>query len=273
MNNRMKLLKNWRASWRRPLAVLAVIAAAFAVQAPAHAKSAPDPVTPSIVGGHQAEEGEFPFMVRLSMGCGGALYAENLVLTAAHCVDGTGPNSSITATVGSVDLQSSDAVDYQSDYVYQAPGYNGYGKDWALIRLSKPVSGAQTLPIAHDTSYDNGTFTIVGWGATVEGGGQQRYLMTAEVPFVDDETCNSAYSGELIPDEEICAGLLGQGGIDACQGDSGGPMFRADANGEPVEVGIVSWGIGCARAGYPGVYTQVSTFADDIDEAAASLTS
>jgi secreted trypsin-like serine protease len=41
-------------------------------------------VSPSVVGGTRATQGEFPFMVRLSMGCGGALYSPTIVLTAAH---------------------------------------------------------------------------------------------------------------------------------------------------------------------------------------------
>src|SRR6187200_3399311 len=77
----------------------------------------------SVVGGTRATLGEFPFMVRLSMGCGGALYSSRLVLTAAHCVGATGTNSSITATLGVVDLQSTSRITVRSNYVYQAPGY------------------------------------------------------------------------------------------------------------------------------------------------------
>ncbi|KUJ54408.1 trypsin [Streptomyces albus subsp. albus] len=225
-----------------------------------------------VVGGSQAQQGEFPFMVRLSMGCGGALYTQDIVLTAAHCVDGSGPTTDITATAGVVDLEDSSAVTAHSTEVLQAPGYDGHGKDWALIKLDKKID-LPTLPIAETDALNNGDFTIAGWGADKEGGDQQRYLLKASVPFVDDATCKAAGGsyGDLVENEEICAGLLDQGGVDTCQGDSGGPMFRKDDAGQWIQVGIVSWGEGCARPGKPGVYTEVSTFAKDIKAGAEQL--
>ncbi|MCS0639821.1 serine protease [Streptomyces sp. LP05-1] len=249
---------------KRCAAAGAVVLAAVSLQ-PTSASAAPPPV----VGGTLASQGEFPWMVRLSMGCGGALYTQQIVLTAAHCVDGSGNNTSITATAGVVDLQSSGAVKVKSTKVLQAPGYNGQGKDWALIKLAKPIN-QPTLPIATSTAYNSGTFTVAGWGAASEGGGQQRYLRKAQVPFVSDAVCKQAYGSSLVPAEEICAGYT-QGGVDTCQGDSGGPMFRKDNNGAWIQVGIVSWGEGCARPNYPGVYTEVSTFASAIASAAAKL--
>ncbi|MEU9414201.1 serine protease [Streptomyces sp. NPDC051000] len=249
---------------KRALAVGAVALAAVSLQ-PGSATASQAPV----VGGTRAAQGEFPFMVRLSMGCGGALYTQQIVLTAAHCVNGSGNNTSITATAGVVDLNSSSAVKVKSTKVLQAPGYNGKGKDWALIKLAKPIN-LPTLKIAETKTYDNGTFTVAGWGATREGGGQQRYLMKATVPFVSDASCQNAYGSDLVPAEEICAGLP-QGGVDTCQGDSGGPMFRRDAANAWIQVGIVSWGEGCARPNYPGVYSEVSTFATAIKNAAATL--
>ncbi|MFG2312194.1 serine protease [Streptomyces sp. NPDC048566] len=249
---------------RRLLAVAAVVLAAASLQ-PLTAEAAPAPV----VGGTRAAQGEFPFMVRLSMGCGGALYTRSIVLTAAHCVNGSGTNTSITATAGVVDLRSPDAVKVRSAKVLRAPGYNGKGKDWALIKLARPID-LPTLRIATSTAYNNGDFTVAGWGAAREGGAQQRYLLKATVPFVDDATCRQAYGSELVPGDEICAGFP-QGGVDTCQGDSGGPMFRRDDTGAYVQVGIVSWGQGCAEPGYPGVYSEVSTFAADIARYAAGM--
>lgn len=250
--------------------VAATVTAATVGGFTAAVPAAADEVGTTVVGGTRAAQGEFPFMVRLSMGCGGALYSSRLVLTAAHCVGATGSNSSITATLGAVDLQSSSRIQVRSNYVYRAPGYNGSGRDWALIRLATPVTGLSTLPIATTTAYDSGTFTIAGWGAAREGGAQQRYLLKATVPFVSDASCDSSYGGDVIVAEEICAGYA-SGGTDTCQGDSGGPMFRKDANGAWIQVGITSWGNGCARPNYPGVYTQVSYFASAIAAAATSL--
>ncbi|MBB5786072.1 hypothetical protein HD601_000647 [Jiangella mangrovi] len=234
-------------------------------------------VLPRIVGGEPAAEGDYPWMVRLDIAgglCGGALYAPDLVLTAAHCVSpGTGPNTDITAMIGSVDLESEDIVEVGGNHVWSgnAEGIGGGYPDWALIQLDEPVEGVPTLPITTTGEYDEGDFTVAGWGADAEGGDQQQFLLEAEVPFVGDAECLASYpDGEgwgFVGEIELCAGFA-EGGIDSCQGDSGGPLFREDDEGETVQVGIVSWGNGCARPDYPGVYTQVSAVAAAIQETA-----
>jgi secreted trypsin-like serine protease len=248
----------------------------------AHAASAPDGDDIRIVGGTRAQQGEFPWMVRLSMGCGGALFTTQVVLTAAHCVSdlGTGPDTSITVTAGAVDLESSERVQVRSTFVHVSPDLIfdvsntsfALVNDWALIKLAEPVN-LPTLPIATDTSRNKGRHVVMGWGSSTEGGGQKRFLRKASVPSVTDTTCRTNYRavGFTYSDRAmLCAGFLSRA-IDSCQGDSGGPLVNRDANGNVVQVGIVSFGNGCARANFPGVHTQVSTFAADIQEAAAAL--
>ena len=263
------------AAIRLGIAALLGLAFSAVAAAPARATDAGTDggIWPQVVGGVRAAQGEFPWMVRLSMGCGGAMYTQTLILTAAHCVNnlGTGPNTSVGVTWGVVDLQDPARTTRTSNYIHIAPGYNGNGKDWALIRISQPIN-SPLLKLATDTSLHSGNFTVAGWGAATQGGPQQRFLLKADVPFITDTQCASAsgYSG-LIPNEEICAGNWTSGGVDTCQGDSGGPMFKRDALGEWTQVGITSWGIGCAQPMQPGVYTEVRFFANDICSAAASL--
>merc|ERR1712113_1353184 len=96
-------------------------------------------------------------------------------------------------------------------------------------------------------------------GTTTEGGSLARVLQKVDVPVVSDDHCRDSYGQSDITDSMICAGL-DQGGKDSCQGDSGGPFMCGNELS-----GVVSWGYGCAEAGYPGVYTQTSYFVDWIN--------
>lgn len=78
--------------------------------------------------------------------------------------------------------------------------------------------------------------------------------MKVTLPIVSREMCRRSYNYmSVITDRMICAGYIRQGGKDSCQGDSGGPLTVDDTL-----YGIVSWGYGCARPKYPGVYTNVA---------------
>ena len=107
-----------------------------------------------------------------------------------------------------------------------------------------------------------GSLAVVsGWGALTPGGSLPSQLQAVEVDITPRAACDSAYADyDGITQNMICAAVSG-GGKDACQGDSGGPLV---VNG--VLVGIVSWGLSCALADYPGVYSNVATLKKFVTE-------
>ncbi|KAL9707774.1 hypothetical protein quinque_011292 [Culex quinquefasciatus] len=181
-----------------------------------------------IVGGFVINIADAPHQVslqfRLRHICGGSIISSKWVLTAAHCTE----------------LASSP----QQLRVRRAIWL---GRNAAVVPL--PVQG-ESVP--------DGTLSLVtGWGNTQSTSESQVLLRAAYVPTFNQDGCNSAYSVYGgVTDRMICAGFAA-GGRDACQGDSGGPLV---ANGKLI--GVVSWGIGCAQANYPGVYARVAAARD-----------
>lgn len=102
-----------------------------------------------------------------------------------------------------------------------------------------------------------------GWGTLKEDGKPSCVLQEVEVPVISNEECrNTNYSSKMISDNMMCAGYPATGQKDTCQGDSGGPLVRERDDKKYELIGIVSWGNGCARPGYPGVYTRVTRYLD-----------
>jgi len=99
------------------------------------------------------------------------------------------------------------------------------------------------------------TLTVMGFGTTSEIGDISYILQHVNLNAIADDICVNQYNGVVDPD-------VTSGGKDSCQGDSGSPII--DQNN--IQVGIVSWGEGCARPTQSGVYTRVGAFADWIDE-------
>lgn len=227
-----------------------------------------------IVGGENALQGEFPFIVSLrskSYGhfCGGSLIAQNWVLTAAHCVRG---GSIDEIWIGLLDQKNTAGVEKIKPLkIIAHEKYNEktMDSDFALIQLSQNSSYAPVafneIEINIDEAIDAAPImsTTAGWGTLKEGDyNLPNMLQKVSVPLVSQKNCNAkdAYDGD-ITNTMICAGYK-QGGKDSCQGDSGGPLVVADQAGKPVLVGVVSWGEGCARANKYGIYSKVSAAAD-----------
>ncbi|NXK52616.1 TRY3 protein, partial [Chauna torquata] len=168
-----------------------------------------------------------------------------------------------------IDVQEDSEVVRSSAVIIRHPKYNSrtLNNDIMLIKLASTVDYSTDIqPIALPSSCaKEGTECLIsGWGNTLSSGTSYPALLQClKAPVLSDQECQQAYPGE-ITSNMICVGFL-QGGKDSCQGDSGGPVV---CNGELQ--GIVSWGIGCALEGYPGVYTKVCNYVDWIQETIAA---
>ena len=234
-----------------------------------------------IVGGSPVVPGAYPWTVQIgfehpSFGafgvwCGGALIDRSWVLSAAHCFDDT-TVSRYTLTVGEHDLNQNEGTEQIVNLAeiiihpdYQAS--TSSDNDIALLRLASPVQlNAQVGIVEIGSLPQTATpLTVVGWGRTTQGGSVSDILMQTHVPLRTDSDCRQAYPGR-ITDSMFCAGFdVGQ--TDSCQGDSGGPIFFDEGGGEWRQVGVVSWGIGCAQPNKFGVYTNVARFTTWITDA------
>jgi len=76
------------------------------------------------------------------------------------------------------------------------------------------------------------------------------------VPILNLDDCNKYYGS--LQQDEICAGYMA-GGKDSCGGDSGGPMVCQQGD-KWFQYGVVSWGDGCAKPNYPGLYANVAHY-------------
>ena len=147
-----------------------------------------------------------------------------------------------------------------------------FNNDIALLRMASPLPGYNEtmIPICLPTAsshFPAGTnCSVTGWGRTHQSGWSSRKLRVARVPIIDHATCKQQYlesDGEIVTDKMICAGYQ-EGKVDSCKGDSGGP-FVCKEGGKYVLAGATSWGVGCAQAGRPGVYTDIKKFLNWIE--------
>nr|XP_017019365.1 venom serine protease Bi-VSP-like [Drosophila kikkawai] len=245
-----------------------------------------------IVGGEVSRKGAWPWIALLGYDdassspfkCGGTLITARHVLTAAHCIR----DDLQFVRLGEHDLSSETEtthIDINVARYVAHPEYNRRNgrSDIAILYLERnvpfsskitPICLPKSQPLLSKTYVGYMPF-VAGWGKTQEGGESATVLNELQIPVYKNEVCAQSYaaqkryfSADQFDAAVICAGVL-TGGHDTCQGDSGGPLMIPEQNAQDTRfylIGVVSYGIGCARPEVPGVYTSTQYFMDWITQ-------
>jgi len=232
-----------------------------------------------IIGGQEAVEDRYSYSVSLhgSRGhfCGGSLIAKDMVLTAAHCVSSDG-DEDIDVVIGRHDFGDNDGDVVGCNKSKRHPNYKSSTdeNDFALLYLVRPTTAnVKLVKLNNQANFPpvGATAFTMGWGDTDARDDKMTLpdeLRVVALQVISNNECRNAegsvggYSDsyeDYIFDEMLCTFTNNK---DACQGDSGGPLVIRgnDPNGAgDVQVGIVSWGIGCATKVFPGVFSRVSS--------------
>lgn len=241
-----------------------------------------------IINGNPAEYKDNPWQVALvaasqannlqSQFCGGAIIGKKWIVTAAHCIDTSLPESYYEVLSGTASLTNggkrSKVLRYIIHEQYKSEKIDGvwlHDFDIALMEIETldikkiPVEPIQVLNSDESYFSTGNMLRVTGWGITERRFEPTTELLGIEMPYVSKTVCNlkKSYDGR-ISENMFCAGdQLGK--KDTCTGDSGGPV-TVSAGKDRKLIGLVSWGIGCGQEDKYGVYTRISKFSNWIKE-------
>ncbi|EDL07657.1 mCG11716, isoform CRA_d, partial [Mus musculus] len=225
-----------------------------------------------LLGGEFARDRKWPWQVSLHYSgfhiCGGSILSAYWVLSAAHCFDRGKKLETYDIYVGITNLEKANRHTQWFE-IYQViihPTFQMYhpiGGDVALVQLKSAIVFSDfVLPIClppSDLYLINLSCWTTGWGMISPQGETGNELLEAQLPLIPRFQCQLLYglSSYLLP-EMLCAADI-KTMKNVCEGDSGSPLV-CKQNQTWLQIGIVSWGRGCAQPLYPGVFANVSYF-------------
>ncbi|XP_043120069.1 trypsin-like [Puntigrus tetrazona] len=211
-----------------------------------------------IIGGYECRPHSQPWQVYLSdnrISCGGSLINERWVVSAAHC---TFIRNYLLVYLGSHNLRAPECTRQriEAEKIIPYPNYNNrpHNNDIMLIKLRNPATlnkYVRPIPLPKHCTSAGEKCLVSGWGRT--GAGPASALQCLDLPVLSKKLCKRAYDG-IITQNMFCAGFM-RGKKDSCEGDSGGPVVC----GGKLK-GVVSFGNGCAKPYFPGVYVEVCRY-------------
>uniref|UniRef100_A0A1B0AYX9 Peptidase S1 domain-containing protein n=1 Tax=Glossina palpalis gambiensis TaxID=67801 RepID=A0A1B0AYX9_9MUSC len=226
-----------------------------------------------IIGGTAVNISSFPWQVSLQRSgehfCGGAVYNENTIITAAHCLQAV-KISALKVRVGSSYWNSGGTLVAAAALKWHT-SYDNLTQvnDVAIIRLATNLtfsSSVKPIELATVAPVDNAAAVVTGWGRTDVGKfSRPSELRAIHVNIVSRVKCSSSRYGHglYVKPSMICTYASGK---DHCYGDSGSPLVSGG-----LMVGIVSWGYGCALPDYPGVYADIADLREWIVKNAVTI--
>ncbi|XP_037942536.1 serine protease SP24D-like [Teleopsis dalmanni] len=189
------------------------------------------PFSTRVVGGADAEVGQFPHQVSLqredaSHTCGGSILNENFILTAAHCVVvGAGiepyPPKYFQVRVGSIQRSTGGKL-LKIKRIIVNKEYGNFLNDVALLELEEPLvwtDNIKPIQMAEEEVPSGEDVIVSGWGRLYTGGPIPNRLQWNTLKAITTEECEEAI--EFGRDSLICLAHEVDNGV--CNGDSGGP--------------------------------------------------
>ncbi|XP_057365136.1 trypsin alpha-like [Daphnia carinata] len=226
-----------------------------------------------IIGGDVATLEQFPYVVSVieneRHSCGGFIYNNRWIITAASCVDGKLP-SALKIMAGGLDWNVMTG-DEQIISVYNIYIFEGYNRtfnvnDIALIKVTRDIDF--NLPNIDFVRYnevntDDLTGIVIGWGATAENGTESNELRYGTVDIKEEIQCGDYSQPEFKLSSMICAyGAIAEPPVPTagspCQYDQGSPLIQSSI-GQDIAVGVMSKTESCSMDS-ASVYTRLSIF-------------